>query len=59
MHGPPGPQTIGFGGAAASIVRQSASTVHGYWGDVQTPQPETTPPGLHERKLDSIASRQS
>jgi hypothetical protein len=47
-HGPPGPQTIGSGGAASWIVAQSESTLQGFCGISQIPQPVVTPPGLHE-----------
>jgi hypothetical protein len=50
-HGPPGPQTIGFGAAASLIVLQSVSSLHGYSGCRQIPQPAEAPPGLHVRKV--------
>ena len=44
---PPGPQTIGVAGAAPSMSLQSESTLHGFCGMAQMPQPVVTPPGLH------------
>jgi hypothetical protein len=48
VHAPPGPHTIGFGGAASSMSAQSLSVEHGFCGIAQMPQPEIAPPGLHE-----------
>jgi hypothetical protein len=44
---PPGPQTIGIGGAAPSMRLQSESMLQGSWGMAQMPQPMITPPGVH------------
>jgi hypothetical protein len=40
VQGPPGPQTIGCGGAASPMTAQSESVLHGDWGAAQMPQPE-------------------
>jgi hypothetical protein len=56
-HGPPGPHTIGLGGAASLISVQSESTLHGFSGRAQIPHPMVTPPGLHDKK--PCAPRQS
>ena len=45
-HGPPGPHTIGLGGAAPSSVRHSLSVLHGFCGAMQMPHPLIRPPGL-------------
>jgi hypothetical protein len=47
-HGPPGPQTIGLGGAASSMTAQSESALQGFCGIAQIPHPDGAPPGLHE-----------
>jgi hypothetical protein len=47
-HGPPGPQTIGLGGAASWMTVQSESVLQGFGGIRQIPQPDGAPPGLHE-----------
>jgi hypothetical protein len=48
VHWSPGPQTIGLGGAASSMVAQSESTLHGYCAFTQMPHPADWPPGaLH------------
>jgi hypothetical protein len=39
VQGPPGPHTIGCGGAASPMRAQSASVLHGYCGAAQMPQP--------------------
>jgi hypothetical protein len=51
VHGPPGPQTIGCGGAASLINLQSESMLQGFCGIAQIPHPVSTPPGLHEKAL--------
>jgi hypothetical protein len=48
-QGPPGPHTIGSGGAASWIVAQSESVLQGFCGIAQIPQPVDAPPGLHDR----------
>jgi hypothetical protein len=47
VHSPPGPHTIGCGGAASPMTAQSASVLHGSCGAAQIPQPAEMPPGVH------------
>jgi hypothetical protein len=48
LQAPPGPQTIGCGGAASPMSAQSESALQGYCGAAQMPQPAGVPPGVHE-----------
>jgi hypothetical protein len=47
VHSPPEPQTIGVAGAASPMSAQSVSTLHGFCGMAQMPQPVGRPPGPH------------
>jgi hypothetical protein len=59
VHAPPGPHTIGRGGAASAIVLQSLSSLHGYSGRAQIPQPTMAPPGLQERNVPTLPRQSS